>query len=342
MQLDLDHLLDSPEFYPLKFEGSNLVFVRMSRPTYLASTFTLPSRISTLDNQTWSIPFAVINEALMSSTLTQQTDNSNVPVPGFIFQMAHCGSTLLSKALDQNDKSLVIREPYALRQFAAAPIANNSATIDARRQALSILLTLYGRRFNNHQRVIIKGNVPVNFIFEELMHGQSKLNAVCLYTSFENYISAALKSTERQSWAIHVVNELEARIKKTINFSAINALNFRNLNAAQSAAILWHSQRKNFKLIKKHNSQIKLLDAEHFYTQPFDTLKHCAGLLDVSIDSSTLEQTTQSDLFTRHAKNTNQSYDNQQRIEDQQRELEKFFDDIDFAKKWSGDLGLDS
>lgn len=36
----------------------------------------------------------------------------------WIFQMAHCGSTLLARALDDPGASLVLREPLSLRQTA--------------------------------------------------------------------------------------------------------------------------------------------------------------------------------------------------------------------------------
>ncbi len=333
MQLHIDSILESPEFYPLKFEGPNLVFVRMSQETYKDSSFTLPSRIISKGKETWSIPFSAINALVSEDTSQSQT-------PAFLFQIAHCGSTLLSKALDHDDATLVIREPYALRQFAAAPKGLDEATIMARQQALSVLMRLYSRKFTNGQRVIIKGNVPVNFMFDELLKYQASLNAICLHSDLDSYIIAALKSPERQQWAAHVVRELELKIRASLDNQRLNTMNFSLLNPAQSAALLWFSQVGNFTKLASTNEQIELLESEHFFTTPFDTLVHCSRLLGLTENSRALKLTTESTLFSRHAKEPSQAYDNTQRTSDQDKALQRYADDLYAVRKWCLDMSL--
>ena len=106
MTLTLDDLLASPDHYLHSFEGDATIFVPMDREAYRRSIF-LDRRISPPSTRSMQLPAGTL---IGHSSAPKQT--------GWIFHVAHCGSTLLARALDQAQGNLVLREPLALRQVA--------------------------------------------------------------------------------------------------------------------------------------------------------------------------------------------------------------------------------
>src|SRR6478735_4694267 len=105
MALTLDDLYSSPDHFLHSFDNDAALFVPMDRAAYHRSIF-LDDRISPAGDGVAPVPLAAL---------------TNVPPPrptGWIFHVAHCGSTLLARALDTLGGNLVLREPLALRQAA--------------------------------------------------------------------------------------------------------------------------------------------------------------------------------------------------------------------------------
>ena len=143
MALTLDDLFASPDHYLHSFEGDAALFMPMDRAAYHRSIF-LDGRISPAANR--------IDEAPGRRRLTDAVRQA-APT-GWIFHVAHCGSTLLARALDRPSANLVLREPLALRQLALAA--------DPGRLALT--LAMLSKRYRDDLPTIVKANVPVNFL----------------------------------------------------------------------------------------------------------------------------------------------------------------------------------
>ena len=331
MTLNAQKILESPDYYPLKFDGPNLLFVRMSRESYFNSVFTLPNRIVTAGPEQWSVPFAELVELFEQARIT-------LPNPSCLFQIAHCGSTLLSRALDQPSSNLVIREPFTLRQFAASPQPDEPHDIEYRRRGLAALWHLLSRQYRPADRVLIKANVPVNFVMDEILEVAPKTSGVLLYCEFDQYLLSVLKADERQQWAQHVVRELMPRIKQLEEFKKIN---FALLDAVQSAAVLWLSQIRNFEKALNANQALRALQSERFYQQPGPCLGASSAHLGFALNQDQVDKLVTSSLFSHHAKLPEQGYSEQQRQQDVQQLSSKFSDEISQCRDWIRLQGLD-
>ena len=324
MSLTIEQILASPEYYPLKFEGPNLVFVRMSRESYEQSIFTLPNRIVTQGQQAWAVPLGDIVR------MVEEADN-DLPSPKLIFQIAHCGSTLLSRAIDQAGHSLVIREPFALRQLTATPLSPNPAENKDRTRALKAVWYLLSRQFQSNETVIIKGNVPVNYAISELLEATSLASAVFLYSEFDDYMVAALKSDERRQWAQHVVQEMSPRIRSLAGFENIDA---QSLSAANAVAVLWLSQINIYESMIRANTTMKSLSSKQLTDHPDMVLSACNEYFGLDIDASKQDSILQSKLFKRHAKNLDIEFS----IEEHRANLialkHKYEDEINDVREW--------
>ena len=327
MALSAQTIIESPDYYPLKFEGSNLLFVRMSRDSYRDSIFTLPDRIVTASNQAWSIPFAEIMK------LVEQAEQQ--PAPACLFQIAHCGSTLLSRALDQPSSSLVIREPFVLRQFAASPVGSTAAETVARQRALKVLLNLLNRQYSDHETVLLKTNVPVNYALREILTVAPATVGILLYSEFEDYILAVVKSEQRQLWAKHVVAELAGKI---CQMDGLATLDLKSLNGAQAATILWVSQIRAFENIA--GDALRPLQAEIFFKKPKEVITAASEHLKINLSGDKINAIVDSDLFKHHAKNPQQLFSETQRKLDREALLMRFEGQLEETLDWCDERSL--
>lgn len=332
MPLNAQTLLESPDYFPLKFEGENLVIVKMTRSSYRQSIFTLPNRIVTDGNEAWSIPFSQVVNIVEQSKL-------DLPSPSVIFQIAHCGSTLLSRALDQPQSSLVIRESFALRQYCASPLPVTQNALDARKRGLNALWTLLSRKYAANENVLLKSNVPVNYALTEINGYSPKLKGVLLYCSFSEYLVAALKSDQRRLWAKHVVREMAQKIQILDGFSM---LAIESLSAAQATAVLWLSQIKYYQLAIGQNPELLALNSKQFFEHPENTLFACSKHLSLNINRADSKRIANGDLFSRHAKTPELSYTNQQRIEDLTQLQVRYKTEIEQTLNWCEQSGFDT
>lgn len=324
MTLTALNILESPDYYPLKFDGSNLLFVRMSRDSYFQSIFTLPNRIVTAGPEQWSVPFSELVELV-------ERAESKWPTASCLFQIGHCGSTLLSRALDQPDTNLVIREPFILRQFAASPAPIEQRQIDYRRRGLQAIWHLLSRQYKPSDKVLIKANVPVNFAIDEIMDIAPEAKGVMLYSNFDDYLLSILKADERQQWARHVVQELMPQIKK---LDAFAHLRFSTLDGAQSAAVLWLSQIRNFESAMQQHKGLRSLYSQHFYQQPARSLNACSAHLGLGVNREQADEVVASELFTHHAKLPEQSYSELQRQQEIAQLSKQFTGKISQCHDW--------
>ena len=190
MSLTIDDLFASPDHYLHSFEGDAAVFVPMDRAAYHRSIF-LDGRISPAGAGSMRLPFG---------TLAGQGRRPSAT--GWIFHVAHCGSTLLARALDQLSSNMVLREPLALRQLALTP--------DAER--LAVTVAMLSKRYRAELPTIVKANVPVNFLLPNLVEADREARAIFLYCGLRDYLLAILRNDKHRAWVRNVTGQLRANL----------------------------------------------------------------------------------------------------------------------------------
>lgn len=330
MTLDANKLLVSPDVFPQRLEAADLIFVSMSRDTYQRSIFTDVNRAVTAGSEAWAVPLGELLALV-------DRHRKPLPAPAFIFHIAHCGSTLLSRAIDRPGSSLVIREPMVLRQLAADPhLQRTDIPLDqAAQRCLDALIYLLSRQYQADERVVVKANVPVNFMLPALNQQLANPAGVLLYCSPDAYLVAALKSPERRAWAKHVCQEMATGIHSIEHLAGID---IAALSAAQSAALLWLAQMVKFQAALDANERLRALDCEAFYDSPADVIRRCCEHFDIDMPATEADAISNSELFSRYAKDPNLQYDNAERKEQHQRLRERFTDEIEAAMNWCGDI----
>lgn len=277
----VDDLFATPDHYLHSFDGDAAIFMPMDRAAYHRSIF-LDQRIS---------PAAARPMALPVRTLVQRP--SAAASTAWIFHMAHCGSTLLARALDDPAASLVLREPFALRQLGLRP--------DAER--LNLVLAMLGKRYRADAPTLVKANVPVNFLLPQLAQADPGARAIFLYLPFRPYLLAILRSQAHRIWVRNVTGQLKPYLG-----------DLSSAPDAERAATLWLTQIEAFARALSAMPNAAALNAERLFADPLHVLQAATRHFRIPISDETLGATVAGPLFSTHSKNPSIAFDNTARI----------------------------
>ncbi len=308
MSVTRDDLYASPDHYLHSLDGDTAVFVPMDRAAYHRSIF-LDARIEPAGQGAMRIPVAALTGAAPPPQPT-----------GWIFHVAHCGSTLLARALDNPAANLVLREPLALRQCAFLPAG----------QRLAMVTAMVSKRYAKDLPTIVKANVPVNFLLPRLAALDGGTRAIFLYLPLSDYLLAILRSDNHRDWLRRVTTQLAPHLGDPTGQSD-----------AQRAAALWLAQVRAFAAAGGDWPNARSLDAERFFADPAPVLAAVAGHLNVQLTPVAIQRTVAGPLFRTYSKNPEVAFDSQARL-DRRRALEReLADELAAAERWVDGRGAE-
>lgn len=306
MSLTLDDLFESPDHYLQSFEGDAAVFIPMDRSSYHRSIF-LDHRIDPAANRSMRLPLAALIAEDRPAART-----------GWIFHVAHCGSTLLARALDRPSTNLVLREPLALRQMAISP--------DDKRLAMTA--AMLSKRYRDELPTIVKANVPVNFLLPDLAALDPSARSIFLYATLRDYALAILRSDNHREWLKRVTAQLAHRLG-----------DLSGLSDAERCAALWLAQMRAFAGAIAIMPNARALDAEAFFADPRPVTAAAAAHLGVPMSEAEIDSTVEGPLFATYSKNPDQPFDNAARLA-RRAELEgSLAEELMQARHWAASAG---
>jgi hypothetical protein len=295
--LTLGDLFANPDHYLFAFDGDLALFREMDAAAYRRSIF-LDRRIDTVGPGMLKVP--------IGSLLAHGTRGQVAPI-GWIFHIAHCGSTLLARGLDGSKDGLVLREPLPLRQLAveaAATFAGRPA--DAGWQSgLRLVAAMLARSYEGVAPTVVKANVPVNFILPELMALDPGAKAILLHFSLDDYLSAILRSPEHRAWLASVTQEIAPAIEA-------EAGPIDGLDDTERAAALWLAQMRIYARALDRWPQLRSLDAERLFDAPEATIMAARAYFGRPAPADPSHITA---LTSTYAKNPQAAFDNAARLE---------------------------
>lgn len=269
----------SPDHYLHSFEGGDAVIVPMDRAAYARSIF-LDARISPARDGAALVPAAQLADAAPQAATT-----------AWIFHVAHCGSTLLARALEAMSNGLILREPMALRQLALEP--------DPAR--LRLVLAMLSRRYGGEEPTLVKANVPVNALLLQIAAADPAAPAVFLHLGLEDYALAVLRSPQHRGWVRDIA----------VRFAGAPAA----ARDAECLAALWLWQMRAFLAALEAMPQVVTLDAERFYADPASTLTALAPRLGRPAVPARIAEVVAGPLFSTYSKRPGVAFDNAARLE---------------------------
>jgi hypothetical protein len=294
-----DQLFDSPDLFLLSFEEKDAIFIDMDRAAYNRSVF-LDGRISPRSQTLRRIPLAQLEELSARYPLGEV---------GYIYHVAHCGSTLLARALDLPDSNLVLREPMALRQLGVQGAARFGADPgETWRRRARLAHQMFARRYAQGAATVVKANVPVNFIIPEFNDIAGAPPSIAIYFSLEDYLVAILRSPNHRRWVESVSGEVRPAITELTGVAAAQS-------GAEAAALLWLAQMRIYHQLMVRNDRAVSVNAEDVFNRPGDVIAAAFAHFGQPQSPALVERITQSDLFAHYSKNPKVAFTNAARLE---------------------------
>ena len=294
----------TPDDYLFGFEGETAIELTMDRAAYRRSIF-LDDRIEPA------------NENVRHPTVASLRAPSPAPLTGWIFHIAHCGSTLLARGLDQGAR-LVLREPLALRQVAMAD------RLDTAR--LALVTGMLARRYDPAVMTIVKANVPVNFIIADLLAAMPTAPAIMLHFPLADYLAAILRSPASRQWLRGITHALRPAI-----IAVAGALPDDD---ASRAAALWLAQIRLYCAALADYSNVHSLDAETLFSRPAAVLAAASALFGAPLAAAQIAATIAGPLFNTYSKNPALAFDDTARRARQAAQAATLAPEIAAARAW--------
>jgi hypothetical protein len=286
-------LLTDPDRYLFALQDGMAQFVPMNREAYGRSLF-LDRRIEALPGEPVLVPVAELADAAPAGGT------------GWIFHIAHCGSTLLARALDRPGETLVLREPVPLRQL-GVEAAHGGAASPEWQAKLRLSVAMLARRYPGERRVIVKANVPVNLIVDDVMAFDAAAPALFLYYALDDYLGAILRSPVHRGWVERVTEQLQAGLAPWCGSLA-------GLSVAERAGALWLAQMRIYADALGRFENARSLDAEQLFNAPRVAVSAAYAHFGVPIDATALDALVAGPLFTRYSKGPHIAFDNEGRL----------------------------
>lgn len=296
-----DALFATPDHFLFAFDGDRAVFRAMDRAAYHRSIF-LDRRISPASEAGFEVPLAPL---LAQRPAPQRT--------GWIFHIAHCGSTLLARALDLPERSLVLREPLALRQLGVQRVPDDPR--------LPLAAAFLGRRYRAEAPAIVKANVPVNFIAAELLALGPEAPAIFLYFPLRTYLLAILRSEGHCGWVMNVTSQLPG--------APVGS------DVVERAAWLWLTQIQLYDAALARFPGARSLHAEDLFGAPREVLEAAAAHFGMELGSSELDAIVNGPLFGTYSKGEGQPFDNAARLAQQAEAAARLGPALERARHWA-------
>jgi hypothetical protein len=296
MAISLHDLANDPGLFLYEFDGDTAAFQTMTREAFGRSIF-LDGRIKHGGVPSARVPL----DALLAGVRPGAQAERRI---GWIFHVAQCGSTLLARALDRPGRSLVLREPAALRRLGVmAGGGTGDMAADGRLNSLlRMSLWLLGKRWDADAPVIVKANVPVNFIASWIMARDPGAPAILLHFPLEDYLAAILRTEGHVRWTEGVFDEMRLAGSPFADGQAAES-------PAAKAALLWFAQMKAYDRIITDFPAARSLDARTFFAEPAMTVAAAAELFGVRLSPGEAEEIAAGELFQSYSKNPALDYD---------------------------------
>lgn len=296
----------SPDHYLHSFEDGAALFVPMDRAAYRRSIF-LDGRISPAGEGVLRLPVAALEALPANSASAQPT--------GWIFHVAHCGSTLLARALEAlaHDRALVLREPLALRQLGFGPDPD----------LLRIVLAQLAKRYPGDGATIIKANVPVNFLLPDIAARSATAPALFLTMQLDDYLAAILRSDNHRAWLRGITGHFADQLGIT-----------HPVADGVAAAALWLGQMRRFRAALMAMPAARTLDAERFFAAPASALAGAARLFGIATTDAEIARLVQGPLFGTYSKRPDLGFNNAMRLERRAQIAGELAADLAAARAW--------
>ena len=273
-----------PDLFPIMLspEANELVLVPVTEQAYRDASF-LDDREIPVDGSR-VLP---LDEAIQ---LLDRQPSHVKPVHG-IFHVAFCGSTLISRCLQELDTAFVLKEPFPLHAMAERrrKVVPDSPAGAAWRRQFRLLLRLLARTHRPQQTAIVKPTDASTNLMCELLEQHPGSRAVFLHVGVEEFMLAMLGNRERMGFVRSRIAELGELFPEE---PAFRIEQWGSLPDAAQVANLWvlHARLHARCAVATRSAACRSLDFARFRGAPVATLAAIARFLGLEATPADIER----------------------------------------------------
>ena len=329
------HLTKTPE-HLLSNAELNTGFVRidtMDERAYRNSVFLDASRPGNFHSTMGGLWTVDIREL---PGLADSIEGLSSPLPHIISHPGYCGSTLMANMLEALSPFFVYREPVVwarLSDLMFEPRYANRYPEQQFRDIYRSALRLFSRTWEPQQQAIIKSIPAATGIDLHAHEFDPGIRCIYLRPRLESYLAAVLKyGTSRVKWI-----EAHLNIEWLWQNSGLEGLRTEldSLPSHLKTALYWKLHTGTVKRHEKsHSSGMMTIASDDFFRDKKATLIRVAAHFGCSIEDEELLQLLQSNVLTRHSKQSSRRYDDSDRLREEAEILSNRKGDIAEAESW--------
>ncbi len=325
---DLASLWLTPEWFPIDLSPSEnaLMLVPVSERLYRDANFLDDREVPTAGCLSLPLDHAIL--------LAKSSPGHGRPVHG-IFHIAFCGSTLISRCLDQLSDAMVLKEPYPVHDLAFRgrhQVAGPTDQVTWQGQ-FDLLMTLLGRTFHPGQTAIIKPTDASTSLIGQFLARSPQARALFLYVGLEEFLIALLDDDVRMGFVDDRLEDLSVLFPDR----AIMAEGrWRALAGAQRAACLWWLHMRLYADFARTTpgAGCRSLDFGAFLHDPTDTLGSMTRLFGIRTSDREIEAAVASTLPV-HSKAPGSRFTARDRAGKQRDVYRRYRDEIRQGVDWA-------
>jgi hypothetical protein len=265
----------------------------------------------------------------------------------FIFHVGHCGSTLISQALDLLPTVLAIREPSPLRGLADAYSRDDAPdsllSPDQIGADIELVYRLLARRFSPDEVPIVKTTSLCGCLGPRLLSYSDDSKALLLSMGLEPYLANVLSHPGHISAAKGLV---PIRVRSLLRHVDAHDLRVYRLSIGQLVALAWLAEVVNLHVLHGGVGAARAIriDFDAFLNRPGPSLRAICEHFQLPCDDSTISDLLDSKVFSSYSKRPDQPFSAQDRLkrlqESRQRNAAEIAAGLDFVRDLAGRFDL--
>ncbi len=269
----------------------------------------------------------------------QLVSSRSQPAMRWIFHVGHCGSTLLSRLLDQLPDLLGVREPLPLLSLAEASLKREAASSGVAAQPIDAVLAmvadLLARGYSPSDRVVVKATSTASMLAPVILASRPADRAVLLGLPLPRYLAAYLRDPALRAQAR---GDAVPRLAAWRAWTGDDALDLPQLDDAQCVALSWLVETEGFARLARDpaiGDRVLRVDGEEILARPADHLARIARHLGLESSEAEVESAIASGVLTSYAKETHRPYDQTARARELATAELRFAGEIEAGLVWA-------
>ncbi len=256
----------------------------------------------------------------------------------WLFHIGHCGSTLVSRLLDQQPGVLGLREPLPLLELAAIrmEVEDPALRFDRAvyRSALNLVLALLARGFADTRAVLVKPTSVVLNLADDILSMQPPSQAAFLWIDLESWLCLMLRSPDL---CLAARQQAPARIRDWQRFSGDDAA-IAALTDPELLAMSWLVEQLRWTELCRRpemTERLLALNFDTFLADPRAGLTRLLAHYRLPVDNAHIEAALDSGLMSVYSKDARQVFDGSMRESEIREAGSRFQHEVRAGMDWA-------